>query len=67
MWDWDRDGKREFMGHVTLDVKRVIGQIMLLAGQASRVLKLEEELEETSSGRLHMEIEFYSVADNAAR
>ena len=67
MWDWDRDGKREFMGHVTLDVKRVIGQIMLLAGQASRVLKLEEELEETASGRLHMEIEFYSVADNAAK
>jgi len=67
VWDWDRDGKREFMGHVTLDVKRVIGQIMLLAGQASRVLKLEEELEETSSGRLHMEIEFYSVADNAAK
>ena len=67
VWDWDRDGKREFMGHVTLDVKRVIGQIMLLAGQASRVLKLEEELEETASGRLHMEIEFYSVADNAAK
>lgn len=67
VWDWDRDGKREFMGQVTLDVKRVIGQIMLLAGQASRVLKRVDELEETSSGRLHVEIEFYSVAENSAK
>lgn len=61
VWDWDYDGKREYMGVMSLDVKRVIGQILLLAGQASRVLKRVDELEETSSGRLHVELEFYSV------
>lgn len=61
VWDWDSDGKREYMGVMSLDVKRVIGQILLLAGQASRVLKRVDELEETSSGRLHVELEFYSV------
>ena len=34
VWDWDYDGKREYMGVMSLDVKRVIGQILLLAGQA---------------------------------
>lgn len=63
VWDWDSDGKREYMGNMSLDVKRVIGQILLLAGQASRVLKRVDELEETSSGRLHVELEFYSVKD----
>ena len=48
VWDWDSDGKREYMGNMSLDVKRVIGQILLLAGQASRVLKRVDELEETS-------------------
>ena len=64
VWDWDSDGKREYMGNMSLDVKRVIGQILLLAGQASRVLKRVDELEETSSGRLHVELEFYSVKDD---
>ena len=64
VWDWDSDGKREYMGNMSLDVKRVIGQILLLAGQASRVLKRVDELEETSSGRLHVELEFYSVKND---
>ena len=67
VWDWDSDGKREYMGNMSLDVKRVIGQILLLAGQASRVLKRVDELEETSSGRLHVELEFYSVKDDGEK
>ena len=67
VWDWDSDGKREYMGNMSLDVKRVIGQILLLAGQASRVLKRVDELEETSSGRLHVELEFYSVKSESEK
>ena len=61
VWDWDSDGKREYMGNMSLDVKRVIE--VLLAGQASRVLKRVDELEETSSGRLRVE-RVYSVKND---
>ena len=51
VWDWDANGKREFMGSVrSFDTKKVIARVLLMAGQASKVLKYTEELEETSGG-----------------
>ena len=64
VWDWDANGKREFMGSVSFDTKKVIARVLLMAGQASKVLKYTEELEETSAGRLHVEMEFHSIQKN---
>ena len=65
---WGLGPRRQARVHGSRDPGRqgVIGQIMLLAGQASRVLKLEEELEErpadASTWRLNS-----TRADNAAK
>ena len=54
------------MGVVSFDVKRIIGELLLLGGTGA-VLKRVEELQETSSGRLHLEFEFFSVSENTEK
>ena len=54
------------MGVASFDVKRIIGELLLLGGTGA-VLKRVEELQETSSGRLHLEFEFFSVSENTEK
>ena len=63
VWDRDPYGYKEWMGVVGFDVKRIIGELLLLGG-AGAVVKRVEELQETSSGRLHVQFEFFSVKEN---
>ena len=64
-WDLDSYGKRDYMGMCSFDTKRIIAQLLIKGGTGQNI-KVTEELQETPSGRLHVQFEFFSVITNRA-
>ena len=66
VWDLDANGYKEYMGVAYFNIKEIIGELILIGGPGA-VLKRVEELQETPSGRLHVEFTFSSVSENMDR